>query len=146
MTPGRFALRTLTVALAMFALGYIGHQLLLGRDYKVIEPIMRGKADMQAHMPFALLFSLAFAAAFVWIYSQGRSANPWAGQGVRFGVAIWAIAQVPLYLTNYVIEPWPGTFVIKILAWELAASVMLGLLIAAMSKSDAVADGRGAMA
>jgi hypothetical protein len=101
---------------------------------------------MQAHMPFALLFSLTFAAALVWIYSQGRSNRSWLGQGIRYGVAIWAISQVPLYLTNYVIEPWPGMFVTKILAWELIASVVLGVVIAALSKSDPAASERAVTA
>ena len=136
MTPGKFLLRTIVVALAMFALGFVGHQLLLGRAYAVIEPIMRSKSDMQAHMPFALINSLVFSAAFVWIYSQGRSASPWMGQGIRFGVAIWAVASVPLYITNYVIEPWPGIFVVKILAWELVAAMVLGILVAGFAKND----------
>jgi len=120
----------------MFSLGYIGHQLLLGRDYVAIEPIMRSRADMQAHMPFALISCLCFSAAFVWIYSKGRSSAPWVTQGIRFGIAIWAIADVPLYLTNYTIEPWPGLFVTKILAWELFAALVLGVLTAALSKDD----------
>jgi Protein of unknown function (DUF1761) len=135
MTFAKFLLRTIVVAIAMFALGYVGHQLLLGRDYAAIEPIMRNKADMMAHMPFALINSLVFSGALVWIYSQGRSAKPWLGQGFRFGVAIWAISSVPLYLTNYTIEPWPGRFVAKILAWELVAALLLGILVAALSKN-----------
>jgi hypothetical protein len=136
MTPGKSLLRTMAVAMAMFALGFVGHQLLLGRAYAAIEPIMRSKSDMQAHMPFALINCLVFSAAFVWIYSQGKSARPWLGQGVRFGVAIWAIASLPLYITNYVIEPWPGVFVVKILAWEFVAAVVLGIIVAGLSKDD----------
>jgi len=136
MTAGKFLVRTLAIAVAMFVLGFIGHQLLLGRDYAAIEPIMRTKADMQAHMPVALISCLVFSGAFVWIYSQGRSAKPWLGQGIRFGIAIWAVADVTLYLTNYTIEPWPGVFVAKILAWEFLAAVVLGILIAAMAKGD----------
>lgn len=136
MTFGKFLLRTIAIAVALFALGYLGHQLLLGRDYAAIESIMRNKADMMAHIPFALINCLIFSAAFVWIYSQGRSAKPWLGQGFRFGVAVWAIASVPLYITNYVIEPWPGMFVVKILAWEFVATILLAMLLAALSKSD----------
>jgi len=136
MSAGRFLARVLAVAVVMFALGYIGHQLLLGRDYSAIDPIMRDKADMMAHMPFAYVNALCFSAAFVWLYSQGRSARPWLGQGIRYGLAIWAVAMVPLYLTNYTIEPWPGVFVAKILAWELVAMTTLGILVAAMAKKD----------
>src|SRR5258708_14596376 len=118
MTATKFLVRILIVAVAMFALGFVGHQVLLGRDYASIEPIMRSKQDMQAHMPFALISCLCFSGALVWIYSQTRNSKPWLGQGARFGVAAWAIALVPLYLTNYVIKPWPGVFVAKLLAWE----------------------------
>jgi hypothetical protein len=136
MSLGKFLLRTIVMAIAWLALGYVGHQLLLGRDYVAIEPIMRSKADMQAHFPFALLSALIYAGAMVWIYAQGRSAKPWLGQGLRFGVAVWAIAAVPQYIANYTIEPWPGVFVIKILAWELVAAMLLGVLVAGLSKSD----------
>ena len=137
LSLGKFLLRTVVVAVTMFALGYVGHQLLLGRDYVAIEPIMRNKPDMMTHMPFALISSLSFSAAFVWIYSHGQSTKPWIGQGLRFGVAIWAISAVPLYLTNYTIEPWPGMFVTKILAWEFVAMATLGLVIAGLAKNDA---------
>jgi len=59
------------------------------------------------------------------------------GQGFRFGVAVWALASVPLYLANYVIEPWPGVFVAKILAWELVTAILLGVSVARLSKNDA---------
>ena len=139
MTLGKFLLRTIVMAIAWFVLGYVGHQLLLGRDYVAIEPIMRTKADMQAHLMFAPLSGLILAAAIVWIYAQGRSTKPWLGQGLRFGVAVWAIASVPQYIANYTIEPWPGVFVIKILAWELVAALVLGVLVAGLSKNDGVA-------
>jgi hypothetical protein len=141
LTAGKFLLRTLAVAVAMFTLGFVGHQLLLGRDYVAIEPIMRNKADMQAHMPFALISCLAFSGAFVWIYSQIRGVQPWLTQGIRFGLGIWLVADVPLYLTNYTIEPWPGIFVAKILAWELLAAVGLGILTAALSRGDLSPEG-----
>jgi uncharacterized protein DUF1761 len=144
MTTTKFLLRILIVAVAMFALGFVGHQVLLGRDYASIEPIMRNKQDMQAHMPFALISCLCFSGALVWIYSQTRNFKPWLGEGVRFGVAVWAIATVPLYLTNYVIEPWPGVFVAKILAWEFVAVLTLGILTARLAKNDSLALARSA--
>lgn len=136
MTTGRFFTRVLVVAVAMFLLGFVGHQLLLGRDYVAIEPIMRNKVDMMSHMPFAFVNALCFASAFVWLYSQVRRSGAWLGQGVRFGLGIWAVASVPLYLSNYVIEPWPGAFIAKILAWELVAAAILGTLTAAMARND----------
>jgi hypothetical protein len=136
MSFPKFLLRTIVVAIAWFVLGYIGHQLLLGRDYVAIEPIMRSKADMRAHMLFAPLGALFYSAAMVWIYAQGQSTKPWLGQGLRFGLAVWAIASVPKYIATYTIEPWPGGFVVKLLAWELVAALVLGIVVAGLSKND----------
>jgi len=143
MRLARLVVRSIVVAIVMFALGFIGHQLLRGHDYVSIEPIMRNTPDMQADVPFALLSSLCFAAAFVWIYSQGRSSHkPWFGQGLRFGVAVWALVSAPLYLTNYMIEPRPGLLVAKVFGWEIIAAMLLGLLVAALSKNDGAAQER----
>lgn len=138
MTTGKFLVRTLLVAISMFSLGFIGHQLLLGHDYVAIESIMRDKADMQSRMPFALVSCLAFSSAFVWIYSQLCTSVHWLRQGILFGLAVWAVSDVPLYLTNYTIQPWPGAFVAKILLWELLAVMILGVLTAALAKGDPI--------
>src|SRR5258708_10150905 len=136
MRLARFVVRTIVVAIVMFALGFIGHQLLLGHDYVSIVPIMRNTPDMRTHMPLALLSSLCFAAAFVWIYSQGRiNDKPWFGQGLRFGVAVWALASAPPYLTNYLIEPRPGLFVPKVFRWETIAPLPLCVLVAARPRT-----------
>src|SRR5258706_13243004 len=106
MRLAKLVVRTIVVAIVMFALSFIGHQLLLGHDYVSIVPIMRNTPDIQAHMPLALLSSLCFAAPFVWIYSQGRSNDkPWFGKGLRFGGAVWGFGSAPLYRTDYVLEP-----------------------------------------
>jgi len=45
-------------------------------------------------------------------------------------------------LSNYVIEPWPGIFVAKIIAWEFVAALVLGVVVAALSRNEGVALGR----
>jgi hypothetical protein len=120
----------------MFALGFVGHQLLLGRDYRSIEPIMQSHEDMRAHMPFALISCFCFSGALVWIYSRGRNSKSWIGQGIRFGVAVCAIASVPLYLTTTSSNRGRGAFIAKILAWELVARLVLGILTAKLAESD----------
>ena len=113
MTAGRFLTRRVVVAVAMFVRGFIGRQLWLGRDHVAIEPIMRGKGDMRGPMPFALISCFAFSGAPVWIYSQFPVGDSWWGQGIRFAIAVWAVAMVPLFLTNYTVKPWPGIFVAR---------------------------------
>jgi hypothetical protein len=134
MTLLRFFTATLLIAVGSLILGFLGHQLLLGHDYVSIEPIMRSSADMQAHMPFAVINYVAFAAAFVWIYSHTNHVKHWFLEGLQFGVAVWAVRSVPLYLTNYVIHPWPALLVAKTLAWELIATIVLGFIVVVICK------------
>src|SRR5262245_56260218 len=141
MAFGSFLLRTAVIAVALFALGFVEQQLLLGPDYATIphtgrERITRSKADGQPRLPLALISCVVFSTAFVWMYSQGRSATPWMGQGLRFGAAVWAIASVRLYLAHYLTESWPGPIIAKVLAWEFIAALVLGLIIAGMAKDD----------
>jgi hypothetical protein len=87
-------------------------------------------------MPFAFISTLCFSGVLLWLCSKGLSGRFWPRQRVRFGVAIWAVASLPLSLANYTIEPWPGVFVAKTLAWELVAMAALGGLTAALAKGD----------
>lgn len=143
MTFGKFLLRTIAVFVATFLLGFLGHGTLLHRDYLSLGAMMRTEAEGQAHFPWMLLGFFIYSAAIVWMYSQGNSGKPWLGQGFRFGVGVWAIASVPMYLINYAVAPWPGMIIVKQVAWDFIAVVLLGLVIAALSKNDA-AQPRGA--
>jgi hypothetical protein len=60
----------------------------------------------------------------------------WLGQGVRFGIAIWAVVSLPLYLTNSTIEPRSGVLAAQILAWGLVATAASDPLRAASAKGD----------
>ena len=94
MSMGTFVLRTVVVAIAMFALGFLGHRLLLGPDYVAIEPIMRNKADMQSQHALRLHYDVLLFRGFCVDLSKGRGNCFWPGQRVCFGIAIWALASV----------------------------------------------------
>jgi hypothetical protein len=138
MTSGKFVLRTIIVFVAANLLGFLGHGLWLHPDYLSLGAMMRPEAAQQTHYPWMLVGFLTYSAAIVWMYSQGKSARPWLGQGVRFGVAVWGIASVPVYLVNYVVAPWPGMIIVKQIAWDFVAVVLLGIIIAALARKDAV--------
>ena len=78
----------------MFVLGSVGHQVLLGRDYASIEPIMRSKQDMQAHMPFALIICLCFSVP--WCGSIHRLGLPSRGLGKVYS-SEWQLGRLQLY-------------------------------------------------
>ncbi len=75
MTLGKLLLRTIVVAVVMFALGYVGHQLLLAATMPPSSPACVAKADMMRHMPFALINCPVFSAAFVRIFTRTAEAR-----------------------------------------------------------------------
>src|SRR5262245_12683181 len=105
MSFGKFLLRTVIVFLVGNVMAFLGHGLWLHSDYLSLGPMMRPEAAQQAHYPWMLLAFLIYSVALVWMYSQGNSGRTWLGQGFRFGVAVWAIASVPMYLVNFAVAP-----------------------------------------
>src|SRR5712692_7932406 len=39
--------------------------------------------------------------------------KPWAGQGLRFGLAVWLLWAVPIFLIQYAGQPFPGSMIAK---------------------------------
>jgi len=72
------------------------------------------------------------AGAFVWIYSRGVENASWLPQGLRFGLAIALLGVVPTYMIYYVVQPFPGTTVVKQIALDGALVVLLGVIVASV--------------
>ena len=70
------------------------------------------------------------AGALVWIYSRGVDARPWGGQGLRFGIAVALLSVTPWYIIYYVIQPIPGTTVLKQIVCDSALVILLSLITA----------------
>jgi len=83
-----------------------------------------------------LLGHVLLAGAFTWIYANGKNANEWKGQGVRYGIAIALLAVVPTYMIYYVVQPMSGMLAIKQSLFESGLVVLLGLLIAFLYKNE----------
>ena len=62
------------------------------------------EADSQAHFLWMLLAFAIQSAAIVWIYAKGNG-GAWLGQGIRFGIAIWAVSSAFMYLIYYSVQP-----------------------------------------
>ncbi len=139
MSIGKWILRAIVVFISANVMGFLGHGLWLHRYYETLGPMIRSEAEQQTHYPWLLLAFLFYSFALVWIYAQGNSGKAWLGQGIRFGIAVWALASAPTYLINYSVAPWPGEIIARQIAWDLAASVVNGVVIAALSKNDAAA-------
>jgi hypothetical protein len=105
---------------------------------KATPGIMRTEADSQAHFLWMLLAFAIQSAAIVWIYAKGNTGGAWLGQGIRFGIAIWAVSSVFMYLIYYSVQPWPGMVTAREMGWDFIALLLVGIVVAALSKNDAV--------
>ncbi len=128
----KFFLTFVVIFLVLTALGYIIHAVLLAPDYESVSQLYR----RQPLMPFLLLGNASFSLAFVWIYAMGVSAKPWVGQGVRFGLAVWLLWAVPIFLIQYAGQPFPGSMIGKEIGLELLDMLILGLLTATLYRKQ----------
>jgi len=136
----RFWISVVVMFVAAMACDFIVHGLLLGRDYAALTPkLFRPEADAQSYFPFMLLAHAFMAIGITWLYRGGRSARPWAGQGVRFGLALAFYAVVPTYLIYFAVQPTPGALVAKQIVFDTVSAIILGLIAAAVNRDPLVA-------
>ena len=132
MNTKRFLTASVVVFVVGFLLNFVIHGVLLEPEYAKLPNLLRTQADAHSYFPFMILANVLFSVALVWIYAQGIATKPWLGQGVRYGVAVWLLVAVPLYLIYYAVQPWPGEVIGKSIAFDLVRITLLGILAAAI--------------
>jgi hypothetical protein len=123
------------VLVASTMLNFVIHGILLRPLYQQSAQLMRDEADSGAHAMFLLVGFVFFSLGFVWIYARGVETKSWAGQGLRYGIAVWLIASVSRYSIYYAIQPWPAHVVLMQIGYELVATLVLGLCVAVVYRS-----------
>lgn len=126
----RFLIAWIVVFVAWMAGSFVVHGVLLGADYAALKSLFRPEEDAQKYFPLMLLAHVILSGAFVWIYARGVTAAPWAGQGLRFGIAVALLTVVPTYLIYYVVQPMPGALVVKQTVFDAILIVVLGFVAA----------------
>jgi hypothetical protein len=119
-----------------FALSFFVHGVLLNADYMTMQSWMRPQADAQGLIYIMVIAQALFGAAFAWIYVQGRENKPWLAQGVRFGIAIAALAIAPTYLIYHVVTPVPLIVAIKQIVYDTIRVVLMGIVMAWIYRSE----------
>jgi hypothetical protein len=135
----RFLLAWLVVFIGWMVGSFIIHGGLLRDEYARLPHLFRPEADAQRYFPLMLLAHAIMAGAFVWIYQRGVENRPWAQQGARFGLAVALLGVVPTYLIYYVVQPLPGSLVVKQILYDAILVVLLGMLVASMHRTPAEA-------
>lgn len=116
---------------------FIVHGTLLHADYAKLPNLFRPAAEAQQYYPWMILAHVIMAGAFVWIYSRGAEAKPWLGQGLRFGLAVALLTVVPGYTIYYVVQPMPGTHVVKQIVFDGVLLLVLGAAVAFLYRRPA---------
>lgn len=142
----RFVLRWAVLFVTANIFGFVVHGLLLQPDYAASPQLLRTQADANRHFVYMLAGFASSAAALVWIYGRGVQPRPWFGQGIRFGIGVWMLTSVPWFLTYFAVQPWPGTVVAKQIAFECVTVLLLGVINAALHRSESTSTSRAQLA
>ena len=133
----KFFIAWAIVFVAWMAGSFVVHGVLLHGDYAKLPGLFRTEAEAQRYFPFMILAHVLMAGAFVWIYSRGVEAKPWAAQGLRFGAAVALLTVVPTYTIYYVVQPMPGLHVVKQIVFDGMLVLVLGMIAAFLYRPPA---------
>jgi hypothetical protein len=133
----KFAIAWFVVFVVWFLGSFAVHGVLLHADYAALPTLFRSEADSQQYFPFMILAHVIMSGALVWIYRRGAESKPWAPQGVRFGIALTLLTNVPIYMIYYVVQPMPGATVVKQIVFDSIVAIILGLVVAFMYRDRA---------
>jgi hypothetical protein len=130
----RFGLAWIVVFIGWMLGSFLVHGALLHDDYARLPHLFRTEAEAGRFFPLMLLAHAIMAGAFVWIYQRGVENRPWMQQGARYGLAVALLGVVPTYLIYYVVQPMPGSVVVKQILFDGILVVLLGILVAALNR------------
>ena len=133
----KFLIAWIVLFVAWFIGSFVVHGVLLRSDYMRLTSIFRAEGDQQRYFPLMVLAHVILSGAFVWIYARGVEAKPWLAQGVRFGVAVALLTIVPTYMIYFVVQPMPGSVVIKQIVFDGVLIVILGVIVAYLYRDTA---------
>src|SRR6266542_4911558 len=128
----RFFIAWVVIFVAWFIGSFVVHGLLLHDDYSKLPNLFRQENEAQQFLPLMVLAHVVLSGALVWIYSRGVEAAAWLPQGIRFGIAVALLTTVPMYIIYYVVQPMPGSTVVKQIVFDSILLVILGIIVAFM--------------
>lgn len=132
----RAVLAFVAVFVVWMAGSFVVHGLLLGDDYAALSNLFRSEEESAPYSWMMLVAHVLMAGAFTWIYTRGVDDRPWLGQGLRFGLAIALLATVPTYMIYYVVQPLPGSLVVRQILYDSILVLVLGAVVARIYRRE----------
>lgn len=127
----RFWICGIVVAAAALLLGVVVHGLLLRADYQALATLYRTQDQANAHAAWILPAYLCLGLAMTWLYRRMPASDGVdLARGARFGLAVALVSYVPWHVLAFVGQPLPLSLMLRQVAFDLAAMLLLGMLLA----------------
>ena len=137
MTRARAAATILAAFLMANVFATLIHGFILSADYEAYEGTLlrsAGTGTPPWQMLFLPVVHLAVVASLVWVYGRLGLEGSTLARGLKAGLLLWTMGQLPVWLLWYAEQPWPGDLVLKQLGLELVSSLVIGVTIAAVAR------------
>lgn len=139
----KYLLACVVLYVVVVMLSFAIHEGILGSQYMQLTHLFRPMPGSEAYMGYMFLSYIPYVLGAVWIYRMGVQRKPWLGQGVRFGLALWAVTWFHSYLVYFSLQPWPGDLVAKQIVLSGISAVIQGIAVAAVYRQEAAGASRG---
>ncbi len=134
----KYAVAVVGSYVATMLLGFLLHGNALKETYATAPAgLLRSEADMMARFHWLALGYFIFALAATWVYAYGVENKPWLAQGVRYGLALWALVTLTPNFVMFAVQPWTRGIMIPSTLADLVIMVAAALVIAAVYKGSA---------
>ena len=131
----QFIISAIALTLLTKALGFVVHGILLESEYAAMPNIMRTQEETEALSHYMISSPLLLCIFLTWVYRMGHDpAKSWAGQGVRFGLAIAMVAVIPMFLIYYVVQQTPASLAHQQMIYETISMVIVGMAAALLNR------------
>ena len=125
----KIALGFIVTFIALAVLDILGDTVLFKSSMASLSNMMRPKAEVEANTWILLVSFLVFAYFFSWIFSKGYEGKGIL-EGIRYGVAVGLMFNVPYFFTYYAMFPFPLSFTLPLFLYWMLIFVILGILVA----------------
>lgn len=131
-----FLISWAVVFVVWMAASFAVHGFWLAEAYAGLTNLYRPDDEQMTLFHFLLLAHVVMAGAFVWIYQHGQEDKPWLQQGIRFGIAVALLVPVPTYMIYYSVQQIPGALTGNQIIGDSLTVIVLGALVAFLSRNQ----------
>jgi hypothetical protein len=130
----KWLLASIAVFVAMWLLDYLVHGVLLMKEYVINAKYFLPAAVMTARMPFMFTAQVLLSLLLVLLYSQGYTGKGSVTEGVRYGIYVGLLFNLPMSFSSYFMYAFPVKLLILWAVFGFLQFVIYGAIIGAMYK------------